>query len=346
MTQSTEIRSLTFAPTSGTLANPRFSRRIPACAAYSVSVGTECAEQFNSHMLTRHFQQDRRHVWVILVATEAGSRPRGRATPSRTPRPMQFRSVRDGSSALERTLRLARQIAPLEHIFAIATTEDEVWWHAPLSVLPKDNVLVQPENQGTAIRILLPLLHIYQCDPLAQVVLLPSERHVSDETVLAQALERAVRLLDRPDNEVLLLGIASQEGNSVRECIVSNAAGAIEFARVAKVVKKASLDEGLALLDRGALWNDFIVVARVRPLLNLFIAYDPDTVLRMRSAMKAAGRRSVARQPRNSTATCRASIPTMDSQSSVSHRSSGRTQQRRCAAAAESTTCLRSRSTG
>ena len=83
--------------------------------------------------------------------------------------------------------------------------------------MPRRNVIVQPQNRGTAIGLLLPLLHIARRDPHARVVILPSDHYVRDEAVLARALRRAVTRLANDAENLWLLGIAPEEADPERD---------------------------------------------------------------------------------------------------------------------------------
>ena len=73
------------------------------------------------------------------------------------------------------------------------------------------NVIVQPENRGTANGILLAFLHIAERDPSAQIVVLPSDHHMQDEPTLAESLRWALAHLRVGPHQVLLLGIDPEE---------------------------------------------------------------------------------------------------------------------------------------
>ena len=93
----------------------------------------------------------------------------------------------------------------------VVAAQHRRWWEAPLWSLPPSNVIVQPENKGTAVGLLLPLLHIVRRDPNATVVVLPSDHFVRDEAVLARGLQQAARLARVDPQHVYLLGLVPEE---------------------------------------------------------------------------------------------------------------------------------------
>src|SRR5512147_1706981 len=131
---------------------------------------------------------DSGHTWAIVLAAGDGSRLRSLTTTAvGVAVPKQFCSLRGGPSLLHDAVRRAESIAPAERICTIVAKQHSRWWEDVLKLLPERNVIVQPDNRGTGVGILLPLLRIMMRDPDARVVLLPSDHHVRDEAVLALA---------------------------------------------------------------------------------------------------------------------------------------------------------------
>jgi mannose-1-phosphate guanylyltransferase len=153
-----------------------------------------------------------------------------------------------------------------------------------LSAVPEANVIVQPRNCGTANGILLPLLHIMMRDPGARIVLLPSDHHVRDEQVLAVALRRAVQELSTRGDQILLLGILPEaEDPDLGYIVPGSRDGAVST--VDRFVEKPDVPLARNLVEGGALWNAFIVAARARALLQIFIQRFPKIVIGMQAVV-------------------------------------------------------------
>ena len=108
---------------------------------------------------------------------------------------------------MHQALSRAQSIAPNGRVCTIVAAQHHRWWQD----LPASNVIVQPENRGTANGIMLALLHIAERDPGAQIVILPSDHHVQDEPTLEESLRCALTHLRVRPHEVLLLGIEPEE---------------------------------------------------------------------------------------------------------------------------------------
>src|SRR5260221_7273806 len=129
------------------------------------------------------------NVWALILAAGEGSRLRGLTTiPGGLSVPKQFCSLQGGPSLLEETLWRAESVTQRRRMVTVVAAQHRRWWEAPLWSAEPENVIVQPENKGTAPGLLLPLLHIVRRDPNATVVVLPSDHFVRQEDVLARGL--------------------------------------------------------------------------------------------------------------------------------------------------------------
>lgn len=101
------------------------------------------------------------NTWALVLAAGEGSRLRSLTTTATGQAvPKQFCSLQGGPSLMQEALQRAASIAPIQRTCSIVAAQHRRWWEAPLYHLPEENVIVQPENRGTAHGILLPLLHI------------------------------------------------------------------------------------------------------------------------------------------------------------------------------------------
>lgn len=226
-------------------------------------------------------------VWALVLAAGEGSRLQGlTVTPSGVHVPKQFWSLLGGPSLLNEALGRARSIALRERMCTIVASQHQCWWDEPLKSLPESNVIVQPANRGTAHGILLPLLQILERDPDAQLVLLPADHYVRDESTLQQSLRAAVARLASCPGEILLLGIEAEEPDADLGYIVPGEEGGDGVFEIAQFVEKPSATHARALIDRGALWNAFIVAATARDLLALIEPRIPDVVDEMRRVVR------------------------------------------------------------
>lgn len=237
------------------------------------------------------------NTWTLVLAAGEGARLRSLTTfPSGIAIPKQFCSLFEGPSLLHEALKRAHAVSDDAHTCVVVAEQHRPWWEGALDSLPAANIIVQPENRGTANGILLPLLHILTRDPNAQIVLLPSDHHVRQEPVLASALRRAVEQLQWRPDETLLLGIEPQDADPELGYILPGASDGRGALTVTRFIEKPLTAQARELIRCGGLWNAFIVASSAQALLALFRRRIPEIVGQMQAAVQydlnvgAAGR--------------------------------------------------------
>jgi len=225
-------------------------------------------------------------TWVIVLAAGDGRRLHSLTTNAAGMAvPKQFCSLRGGDSLLRDAMKRAEAVARRQHICLIVAEQHRTWWTPALEDVDRSNLIVQPRNCGTANGILLPLLHIVRRDPEARIVLLPSDHHVDNERVLADALRRATRLLQAMSRQILLLGFSPEQADPELGYIVPGDQVGRSLSTVRRFVEKPSTARARRLIKSGALWNSFIMAARAGALLELFQARIPRAVNDLQDAV-------------------------------------------------------------
>jgi mannose-1-phosphate guanylyltransferase len=227
-----------------------------------------------------------RNPWSIVLAAGDGNRLRSLTTSNGVAVPKQFCSLAGGHSLLQEALLRAERISPPGRIGTIVAAQHRRWWSAPLAALPAENITVQPENRGTAVGVLLPLLRLELRDPHARVVLLPSDHHVRDEDTLARTLRNATRHLARDGDDVLLLGIEPDEPDPELGYVVPASDGGGDVMGVDRFVEKPAPALAATLVAQGAVWNSFIVAAHLPALLHLYERRAPELLAALRVAVR------------------------------------------------------------
>lgn len=227
------------------------------------------------------------NTWSLVLAAGEGSRLRAlTTTPSGAAIPKQFCCLHQGPSLLQEAVDRARVVADESHICAVVAEQHRSWWERGLRSVPAGNVIAQPQNRGTANGILLPLLHILFREPDAQLVILPSDHHVSQEAVLASSLRDAVEQLDWRLHETLLLGIQPEESDPELGYILPGESDGRGALTITRFVEKPTVALARDLIGAGGLWNAFIVVSTALALLSLFRQRVPEVVNAMYAAVK------------------------------------------------------------
>ena len=95
-------------------------------------------------------------TWAVVLAAGDGTRLAALTTDaSGNSVPKQFCSLTGGRTLIEETLQRARHVASPEQVCTIVAQQHASHWRKLLGTLPRSNVIVQPHNRGTLVRVSL-----------------------------------------------------------------------------------------------------------------------------------------------------------------------------------------------
>ncbi len=230
----------------------------------------------------------RTNRWALVLGGGDGTRLSALTRRGGVAVPKQFCLFNGGPSLMELAVRRAARVVSPGRILAVVNARHRPWWESDLEPLPAANVVVQPENRGTATGLLLPLAVLRARDPQARVAILPSDHYVGDERALAAELRHAFRAVNGEPDTTTLLGIEPDGPDTGYGWIVAGTpAGGPS--PVEAFVEKPDEATARMLFERGAVWNSFLLVARVETLWGLYERKLPDLVERLRSVLDPTG---------------------------------------------------------
>lgn len=212
-------------------------------------------------------------VWVVVLAAGDGTRLKSLTTePDGTIIPKQYCSFKSPQSMLQHTVARACRLVTLDHVVPIVAEKHRQWWEPELATLNPENIVVQPQNRGTAVGILLPLLYVHMQNPDARIVILPSDHYVPNENLLKESLLKAIATIKPNCENIILMGITAEAADTEYGWIVPGEVGqdADGLQKVGSFVEKPRLDVANGLLEQRALWNSFMLVGNISAFLHLY----------------------------------------------------------------------------
>jgi len=200
--------------------------------------------------------------------------------------PKQYCSIGRPTCLLQDALRRAEAVAMPAHVCAVVATQHKRWWTSAVGQLNDSNVIVQPQDKGTAFGILLALLQLEAINPAASVTLLPADHYYRDESTITRMLRMTANLAAANPSSIFLLGSEPDGPDPEFGYILPAQKVRDKPTNIAGFTEKPAPDYAEELISLGALWNLFILVGTVGALLDLFEEDYALYVIGMRAALK------------------------------------------------------------
>ena len=222
-----------------------------------------------------------RNHWAVILAGGDGTRLQSmtRAITGDN-RPKQFVPVIGRSTLLDQTRqRVALSIDP-ERTMIVVTQKHRRFYEPLASDVSKGLLIEQPFNKGTAPAILYALLRVAAKSPHAIVALFPSDHFFADDEEFMSHIDVALDAVQVQPDTVMLLGITATAPETEygwiepQPSILANVEKSIT--RVSRFWEKPSLSLASSLMERGCLWNSFVMVGRVDALQKMTRAALPE----------------------------------------------------------------------
>jgi len=195
-------------------------------------------------------------------------------------RPKQFVPVIGGSTLLDQTrCRVALSVLPTRTLFVVTERHRRFYESVAHAVSP-NLVVEQPENKGTAPAILYALMRIARKSPKAIVALFPSDHYFADDEEFMSYVDLAFDTVQSQPATITLLGITPTGPETEygwiepQQSILGRALRSIT--RVNRFWEKPDARLATELMERGCLWNSFVMVGRVDALLKMIQAALPE----------------------------------------------------------------------
>jgi mannose-1-phosphate guanylyltransferase len=188
-------------------------------------------------------------------------------------RPKQFAPVIGGTTLIDQTRsRVVLSVLPGRTLFVV-TEKHRRFYESLMHTVSPQLVLEQPENKGTAPAILYALMRVAAKSPRAMVALFPSDHFFADDEEFMSHVDTAFDAVYSDPATVTLLGITPTGPETEygwiepQRSILASAPRSIT--RVSRFWEKPDARLAIELMERGCLWNSFVMVGRVDALLKM-----------------------------------------------------------------------------
>jgi mannose-1-phosphate guanylyltransferase len=190
--------------------------------------------------------------------------------------PKQFCPILSSKPLLRETLdRVSQVVAPSRTL--ISVNREHRRYCSPMFQGAPELLVEEPRNRGTAPAILHALMRLYELAPSAIVGLFPSDHYIGNEARFVKYADSAFDAAADSDDAVILLGAEAGGPEQAYGWIEpeTSLASAARLFSVRRFVEKPDARLANELWRGGALWNTFVLVARVSALLRMFIVTMP-----------------------------------------------------------------------
>jgi len=196
--------------------------------------------------------------------------------------PKQFCPLFEGETLLEQTMRRVSILVPPAQTLTVLNRAHRKFYSPILNGIAAGNLLIQPDNRGTAPAILCALLRLVEAGRTGPVAIFPSDHYVSDDSAFMTHVATAVRAVNRSPQLTVLLGIAPDGPETEYGWIEPGSplalpdAGIGKISRIRRFLEKPSPEIACELYDRNYLWNSFVLIANPATLLSLIARAIPE----------------------------------------------------------------------
>ena len=238
-----------------------------------------------------HLGSDHQHHWGVILAGGEGARLKSLTRlVSGEDTPKQFCRLLGGQSLLAQTTqRISRRISSERTVYVLLNSHER-FYSTELQNVPPAQMVVQPCNRGTLPAILSSLIHIIRQDKDAVVGFFPSDHHYTEEDRFVSGLDLAFGAADLNPETVMLLGVAANRPETEYGWIEATAAMSTQsqggLLKVKRFWEKPSARTAQDLLERGCVWNTFVMIGRAQAFLDLIRATVPSVYQTFEALMK------------------------------------------------------------
>jgi mannose-1-phosphate guanylyltransferase len=231
--------------------------------------------------------------WAVILAGAADRFPNG-LTPAwmRGQRPKQFTRSPGSDIVINQTRAKTALVFPPEKTLFVVSRDHKRYYEEVLADVPAENLIVQPQDDGSVFAVLYAALRLNRMNPSAILAFFPADLQVGDARQFMTQVDAAASAVSRQPNLILLGTKAESAGITGREWIEHDPNPVNEnfnVWRVRRFLHRATPHEARQLLSKGALWNTSVMVGTASTFLRKIRRAAPDVFERFSEAASKIG---------------------------------------------------------
>ena len=195
---------------------------------------------------------------------------------SRESFPKQFQDLSgSGRTLLQQTIDRLEGVVPLEQVYILTNERYRSLVKEQLPALYLDQIICEPVMRNTAPCILYAALKIHHKDPLANMLVLPSDHFIDHIAAYKEDLRLALNHASK-ENELLTFGISPTSAHTGYGYLeVENKS--VQITALKQFTEKPSLEKAEAFIAKGNyFWNSGMFVWSCSAILEAFSLYQAE----------------------------------------------------------------------
>lgn len=210
----------------------------------------------------------------------------------RRQRPSQFCRTALSEIILNTTRKQIEKSFSRRGTMFVVTEQHARYYKEVLPDVPPENLIVQPQDNGTTVAVLYAALRLAATNPSAILAFFPADFHAPDSIEFMRRVESACAFARRDPN-LILLGIKPDDAKTKDEWIELDASAPVDknfgVWRVRRFLTNAAPVQTQQLLNDGALLNSSVLVGTAATFLRKISRAAPEIFERFSLAAKRFG---------------------------------------------------------
>jgi mannose-1-phosphate guanylyltransferase len=216
---------------------------------------------------------------VVLAGAGELSEDRLLSAELRRQRPSHFCRDPGGEFLINRTRKQIERIFSPDDVMFVVTKGHRRYYEEVLDEVPPENLIVQPQDDGSTTAILYAALRMAVTDPSAVLVFFPAELKAASDAEFMERVDAACRFVHRDPN-VVLLGESPTGEEPNADLILPERSVPVDenlnVFTVKRFIANAPFEQTRGLTGRGALVGTSVMVGTAPAVLRLIRRAAPE----------------------------------------------------------------------